>query len=464
MEKLKELIKKAKGITSNSKEVQKGFIFVAIRGNSLDGHDFIEEAFMRGASLAIGQKDLSFYKNYIKVEDSKKTLGELLSYFYGEPYKEVKVIGVTGTNGKTSTTNIINEILNVKEKSGLIGTISYKIGDNIIKSKATTPRAEDWFWFLDLAKKEKTSYVVAEVSSHALDQKRVYPTEFFSTIFTNLTQDHLDYHKTMENYFNAKKLLFTEYKSKFSVINIDDFYGQKLLKNIKQDVITYGKNSKDIKILSFEQGAELNKLELEIFGKKEIFYTNLYGNFQSYNIAASIAFSVFHNIDKEVIREGLLRLKSVPGRFETIKKDDILIVIDYAHTPDALLNVLNTINSMKKNKVITVFGAGGNRDKTKRPLMGKIAKENSDIVIVTSDNPRFEDPIDIINDILTGIENKENVYVEPDREKAIKLSLDIARQKDIILIAGKGHEDYQEIKGVKHHFSDKEVVLKSLSK
>ncbi|PMP90544.1 MAG: UDP-N-acetylmuramoyl-L-alanyl-D-glutamate--2,6-diaminopimelate ligase [Hydrogenobaculum sp.] len=446
-------------ITDNSKEVDKNTIFFAVKGTSKDGHDFIDEAIEKGAPYVVAEHTDKDYKNIVLVEDSKKAFGECVKKHFDNPDESLKVIGVTGTNGKTSTTHIIHAILSQKYKGAIIGTMYYKLGDEIIEAPNTTPGVKTWFNLLSKAKEKGLDFVSAEVSSHALDQLRVYPTKFFATIFTNLTQDHLDYHKTMENYFNAKRRLFKDYQYDVCVINIDDEYGKRLYEEFKDKAITYG-YSKDahLQIEYFNQEDKL--LSFYYKNKRYTLKTNLMGAFQAYNMSASILLSLYMDFDIEDIQNGLLSLSSIPGRFETIDINGVKVVIDYAHTPDALEKLLKTARAITKSRLICVFGAGGNRDKTKRPKMGKIASELSDISIITSDNPRFEEPMDIIKDILKGIDSSKGPMIEEDRRKAIALALDIAKEGDVVVIAGKGHEDYQEIKGVKYHFSDKEEVLK----
>jgi UDP-N-acetylmuramoylalanyl-D-glutamate--2,6-diaminopimelate ligase (EC 6.3.2.13) len=446
-------------ITDNSKEVDNNTIFFAIKGVSKDGHDFIEEAIEKGAPYVVAEKPFKDFKNIILVEDSKKAFGECVKAHFDNPDEHLKVIGVTGTNGKTSTTHIIHAILSQKYKGGIIGTMYYKLDDEVIEASNTTPGVKTWFSLLSKAKEKGLDFVAAEVSSHALDQLRVYPTKFFATVFTNLTQDHLDYHKTMKDYFNAKRRLFKDYEYEVCVLNIDDDYGSMLYKEFKDKAITYGySENAHLKIDYFDQ-------ESKVFGfyyknKHYEIKTNLMGGFQAYNMGASILLGFYMGFDIEEIQRGILSLSSIPGRFETIELNGVKVIIDYAHTPDALEKLLKTAKAITKNRLICVFGAGGNRDKTKRPKMGKIASELSDISIVTSDNPRFEEPMDIIKDILEGIDPSKGPMVEEDRKKAIVLALDIALEGDVVVIAGKGHEDYQEIKGVKYHFSDKEEVLK----
>jgi len=459
---LKEILSYAKGISSNSKEVSEGYVFVAVRGTQVDGHDFVEEALQRGALYALVEREVGIKDpRIIKVEDTRKALGELASLFYGEVSKRLKIVGITGTNGKTTTTHIIESILNKAGiKTGLMGTIYYRLGEKIYEYEGrTTPDPIKWHSTLKAMWEEGASAVVCEVSSHALDQKRIWGTDFYMVGFTNLSQDHLDYHGTMEDYFLAKARLFEEYAYTYAVINEDDPYGKRL-KAIAKNPRTYGREG-DLKILDFQTDFEGSRLRVEYEGKVYDFFSNLRGNFQAYNLSLGILVGFLWGLESQAIQEGIRQVQ-VPGRFETYKGKGFVVIIDYAHTPDALEKVLRTARALCKNRLIVVFGAGGNRDRTKRPLMGKTAEAIADLIVLTSDNPRFEEPMAIIEDILSGIENKGKVLVEQDRRKAIELAISMAQEGDVILIAGKGHEDYQEIKGVKYPFKDSEVVKEVL--
>jgi len=460
---LEELLKGCKGISANSKEVYPGYIFVAIRGTQVDGHSFVREALERGAVAVLVERDVGIEDpRIIRVEDTKKALGELSSLFYGEPSKALKVIGITGTNGKTTSTHIVESILNTAGiKTGLIGTIYYRLGEKIYEYEGrTTPDPIKWHSTLAEMRKEEAKVVVCEVSSHALDQKRVWGTVFHTVAFTNLSQDHLDYHQTMEDYFLAKARLFTEYEYQHALINADDPWGKRLISMAKK-VKTYGKEG-DLKMLDFSTGLEGSRLKVEYEGKEYTFYSNLRGGFQAYNLSLGILLGFLWSLSPEVIQEGIKEVH-VPGRFETYNGNGFMVVVDYAHTPDALEKVLRTAKALAKNRLIAVFGAGGNRDRTKRPLMGKVAEELAELVILTSDNPRFEEPMAIIEDILAGIKDKSKVIVEEDRRRAIEIAIGLAKEGDVVVVAGKGHEDYQEIKGVKYPFKDSQVVKEALS-
>ena len=449
----------SKEITQNSKEVQEGWIFVAIEGTSVDGHQFVKEALEKGASLVYVEKDVGIQDpRIVKVEDTRKVLGELANEFFGKPSQNLKVVGVTGTNGKTTTTHLIESILNKGGiPTGLMGTIYYRFREKVYEyEERTTPDPVKWHQTLRQMLNDGAKAVVSEISSHALDQKRTWSTKFFITLFTNLSQDHLDYHGTMENYFRAKLRLFKEYEWDYAIINADDPYGQRILEELRGKALTYGKRG-NLKILDFQTSLEGSRLKLEWLGKTFEFFSNLRGDFQAYNLSASILVGFLFGLERDAIQEGVKHVL-VPGRFETFSKDGKLAIVDYAHTPDALEKVLITAKKLTKKKLWVVFGAGGNRDKTKRPLMGSVAEKWADVVVVTSDNPRWEEPEEIIGDILKGIKNLNKVIVQKDRREAIKLALQNAKEGDVILIAGKGHEDYQEIKGIKYPFRDQDVV------
>ncbi len=460
---LKDLLKKAKGITSNSKEVEEGFIFFAIKGSTFDGHDFVEEALERGALCAVVERELNLPKT-LKVPSTREALGESAHLFFGKPSEKLKVVGITGTNGKTTTSYIVETILKTAGyKSGLLGTIQYRLGEEVLGSGRTTPDAITWHRTLAKILNKGGTHAVAEVSSHALDQLRVWGTVFEGVIFTNLSQDHLDYHGDMESYFKAKLSLFRDYKYRFAVINADDTYGRRILKEARGEVLAYGKEG-ELRILDFETGFEGSTIKLELRGKTYTFKSNLIGEFQAYNLSAGIGYAFMEGIDPDAISQALKKV-SVPGRFEVHRSDrGFIAIVDYAHTPDAIDNVLRTARKLAKGRLITVFGAGGNRDRTKRPLMGKFAQKWSDIIILTSDNPRDEDPQAIIEDILRGIEDKNKVKVIPDRKEAIEVALSSAGEGDIVAVLGKGHEDYQEIKGVKYPFNDAQVIEEFLQR
>ncbi|MDW8032885.1 MAG: UDP-N-acetylmuramoyl-L-alanyl-D-glutamate--2,6-diaminopimelate ligase [Aquificaceae bacterium] len=460
---LRGILKDARGISANSKEVKEGYIFVAVKGTQADGHSFVEEALHRGAKWVLVEREVKVKDpRILKVEDTRRALGELSSLFFGEPSKSLKVVGITGTNGKTTSTHVVESILNGGGiKTGLIGTIYYRLGEKVYEYEGrTTPDPIKWHSTLKAMKEEGAEAVVCEVSSHALDQKRVWGTNFHTVAFTNLSQDHLDYHHTMEEYFMAKARLFTEYEYEHALINGDDPWGQRLL-GMARRAKTYGRHG-DLKIRDFSTGFGGSWLSVEYEGKEYRFFSSLRGSFQAYNLSLGILLGFLWGLSAETIEEGIREVR-VPGRFETYEGKGFMVVVDYAHTPDALEKLLKTARALAKNRLISVFGAGGNRDRSKRPLMGSVAESLSHLVIVTSDNPRFEEPEAIIQDILEGIQDRKKVLVEPDRRKAIELALHMAEEGDVVVVAGKGHEDYQEIKGVKYPFKDSEVVKEALS-
>ncbi|SEF77692.1 UDP-N-acetylmuramoylalanyl-D-glutamate--2,6-diaminopimelate ligase [Caloramator fervidus] len=451
-----------KKISYNSKQVEKGTLFFCIEGFSLDGHKFAEEAVSNGAVALVVSKNVNLSKNVtlVKVKDTRKAMAIISSNFYNNPLKELKVIGITGTNGKTTSTFMMKSILEAKNlKTGLIGTIYNIIGDNIVEAKRTTPESMDLQFMFRQMVESKCNFCVMEVSSHSLELDRVYGVTFEAGIFTNLTQDHLDFHKTMENYFKAKLKLFE--RTKHAIINIDDSYGRKALDLVNCNVITFGiENLADVfaKNLKIEDSGTIFTL---CYDNQEVdINLHLPGKFNVYNALGCAAAAISLGIDLKTIKLGLESLKSVPGRSEKINsKKGFTVIIDYAHTPDGIENILKATREYTKGKLVILFGAGGDRDKTKRPLMGKAAGSLADFCIVTSDNPRSEDPEKIIQDILPGVESTGCPYkVIVDRKEAIKYALMNANEGDVIVIAGKGHETYQIIKDKVIPFDEKEIV------
>ena len=452
-------------IVFDSRKVKKDSLFVAQKGTQIDGHNFIDSAIDDGASVVVLEQMPEQIKEgitYLKVKDSSKALALLARNYYDNPSSKLKLIGITGTNGKTTTVTLsYNLFKSLGYECGLISTIVNKIGDREIVSTHTTPDSLSLNKLLNDMVKARCEYVFMEVSSHAVDQNRIFGLTYYGGIFSNITHDHLDYHKTFANYINAKKGFFDSLsKEAFSLTNIDDRNGEKMLESTKSRKFTY----------SLSRMADYNAkiIENSFFGLllningKEV-STQLVGQFNAYNLLAIYSIAELCGLKQEEILVGLSKLKAANGRFETYRlKNGATAIIDYAHTPDALLNVISTINEIKlEGKLITVVGCGGNRDKTKRPEMAKIAQEGSNIVILTSDNPRFENPDAIIEDMKKGVVDNESLFCITDRRQAIKLASQLAKDKsDIILVAGKGHETYQEIEGVKHHFDDKEEVLK----
>ncbi len=457
-----------RGISCNSKNVGENFIFVAVKGSREDGNRFIDEAISKGAKAIIVQSakaQTSKKVPFIEVKDVRKALAKLAAEFYGKPSREIKVVGITGTNGKTTVSYLIEALL--KEAGAtpaVIGTINYRFKDKIIPAKNTSPGPIELQSFLSDMLKEGINYAIVEVSSHALDQNRIEAIDFHSAIFTNLTQDHLDYHKTLKNYFRAKAKLFKDIDSNaFVIINNDDKYARKLKKITAARIITYGiENNAEVsaKDIRFDyQHTEFCLLSPQ--GKINL-RSQLIGRHNVYNILATVAWAQKEGLDLSIIKSAIERLSFVPGRLERIDFDgNFGVFVDYAHTEDALRNIIQTLRCLSCNRLIVVFGCGGERDRTKRPKMGRVVSELSDFAIITNDNPRSEDPEAIIRDIKRGI-RKANFCVIPERMEAIKKSLSVAKLGDIVLVAGKGHETYQILKDKILHFDDRQAVRECL--
>lgn len=458
----------------DSRKIKRDDCFVALKGKTSDGHIYLQGAISNGAKVIVVQDDnilpdpFCMHIGIIKVvvPDTRKALAVMSSNFYGHPSKKLKFIGITGTNGKTTTSHLVKSILEASgEKVGLVGTIEYKIGDRVIPATHTTPESLELNELFASMVDEKCTAVSMEVSSHALDQSRVFGLDFNVAIFTNLTQDHLDYHGTMEKYYEAKKTLFTNLKpSSCAVINHDDRRGVQIRDIINTRTISYGITSAaDVQVKNMKFSIAGTELTLNNGYGEFTFTMPLIGKFNVYNVLAAYSAGIALGIPRENIIAGINNIKNVRGRFErVISPAGWTAIIDYAHTPDALENCLITIHDIlptkNRGRIITVFGAGGDRDKTKRPLMGRIVGEYSDIVIVTSDNPRTENPEKIIDDIMHGIIHHASVLREKNRRTAIERAVNCAQPGDIILVAGKGHEDYQVIGKEKIHFSDREVL------
>jgi UDP-N-acetylmuramoyl-L-alanyl-D-glutamate--2,6-diaminopimelate ligase len=512
-----DMEKNISGITYDSRKVKNGDIFAAIKGENFDGHDFIEDAIKKGAvAIVYGQSAISNQQSamlmnkypdiiWIGVKDSRDAVASISHNFYGRPSEKAAVIGITGTNGKTTTSYLMKSILEKWGKDvGLIGTIMYLIKDKAYDAPHTTPEAPDFQALLREMVDKGCGQVVTEVSSHALSQKRVDYTKFRVAVFTNLTRDHLDFHQTMEDYFMAKRRLFTELLTEdgTAVINLDDPYGERLVNDLKcqgsrvkgQRILTYAINNQNADVIAYDikttfkgtsfklkiQNPELQTLNSELMGSPLVGVTNVY------NILSSICAALSLDIPIKIIKEGIAMTGLVKGRFEKVDiGQDFLAVVDYAHTEDALERLLLTARQLleayrfaekteemmkakrheysmpeklegneKTGKIITVFGCGGNRDRTKRSKMGEIAARLSDFVIITSDNPRNESPRSIIRDIEKGMVG-DNYIIIPDRDVAISMAVELASSGDIVLVAGKGHEDYQEIHGKRYNFSDR---------
>lgn len=456
-----------KSIAYDSRKVETGSLFVAIQGFKLDGHDYISEAVAKGATAVIGEKDVDLPENilYIKVKNSRKALSEASSLFFGKPAEKLKVVGVTGTNGKTTTTYLIKAILDEAGYStGVVGTIGVRIKDRLLPSERTTPESLELNHIFSEMLKEGVEYVSMEVSSHSLKLHRVDHINFEVGVFTNLTQDHLDFHINFEDYYASKKKLFS--LSRKAVINVDDESGRRLCRELNIPVLTYAIEEKaDVKaenVTINESGVSFDVCALD--KRKKIRY-RVPGRFSVYNSLAAISACLILGVDLDTIAEALEKVKGVPGRFEPVDEgQDFTVIVDYAHTPDGLENVLSTIKSFARGRIITVFGAGGDRDRGKRPLMGRVVSEYSDYFIITSDNPRSEDPEAIIDDIEKGVNENSKYERIPDRKEAIKRAIELASEGDVILIAGKGHENYQIIKDKVLPFDDREVAREFLKK
>jgi UDP-N-acetylmuramoyl-L-alanyl-D-glutamate--2,6-diaminopimelate ligase len=457
----------------DSRKVERGDLFVAIRGTAVDGHAFVQQAVERGAVAVIMEKDDAVHDFYflharvlkIVVPDSRKALAQCASNFYGHPSAGLRLIGVTGTNGKTTTTHIIKSVLEAAgETVGLVGTIRYLAGSEEIPATHTTPESLELQQLFETMRLRGCTSVVMEVSSHALAMSRVYGSRFAAGVFTNLTQDHLDFHGSMESYFTAKKILFDGLDHEaVAVTNADDPYGQSMVMGTRARCVTYG-SAGAVRAADVSMTMTGTSLTMEWNGERFPVRSPLTGRFNVANVLAAAATGLALGLPPAQITRGVEALTAVKGRFEQIPSPSGWVaVIDYAHTPDALDNCLATIRGILPKgagRIICVFGCGGDRDRGKRPIMGRIASGMSDIIIVTSDNPRFEEPERIIGEILVGVDRGKDVRVEPDRRLAIRTALSLAAAGDVVLVAGKGHEDYQSIRGAKSHLDDREEVEK----
>ena len=458
-------------VTNDSRAVKRDGMFVAFRGYAADGYAFIDEAVAKGARAIVAEKDFKAPANVVKliVEDTRAVFPVIADNFYGHPSEKLKVIGVTGTNGKTTITYIIESILrSAGEEPAVIGTISYRLAGKVVPAKNTTPGPLDLASMLAEAVRSAGRYAVMEVSSHALDQHRVDSIAFDAAIFTNITPEHLDYHKTLEEYFGAKVKIFGRLKKGGAgILNIDDDKVAALKASIKNRVITYGmKASADISVKNIRLSIDNSKFDVTTPKGSFSVSTSLIGRYNVSNILAAVAACDFIGIDRKAIKSGIEAMTFVPGRFEPVQcAQAFKIFVDFAHTEGALYNTLSVLREVSKAKVITVFGCGGDRDRNKRPLMGKAACKLSEHVIITSDNPRSEEPADIVDEIVSGVRgNFSNYEVEIDRRKAIEKALDLAEVGSIVIIAGKGHENYQIIKDKVLPFDDREVVREILLK
>ncbi|NRT33964.1 UDP-N-acetylmuramoyl-L-alanyl-D-glutamate--2,6-diaminopimelate ligase [Clostridium beijerinckii] len=456
-------------INYDSRKASIDDVFVCIKGYATDGHKYIEKAIENGAKVIVIQDDIEIKDEniaIIKCNDTRKALALMGANYYDNPSSKMKIIGVTGTNGKTTTAFMIKHILEESNKKvGLIGTIANFIGDEKIHTERTTPESLELQELFSEMVDKGVEYCVMEVSSHSLALDRVYGIEFQVGIFTNLTRDHLDFHKTFENYYKAKFKLFE--RSRIKIVNVDDNYGRQVindLNNLKcNDIYSFSvKSISDFKAFDEEMGSREIKFKLNL-KEDEQFILNIPGEYNIYNALGAIAACFKLGMPIKDIKSGIENVV-VLGRCERVAKEYNLgyeIIIDYAHTPDGLENILKTAKAFTKGRLISVFGCGGDRDKVKRPEMGKISTDIADITIVTSDNPRSEEPLSIIKDIEAGID-KDNYFVIENRKEAIKKSIDIALDNDVIVIAGKGHETYQVLKDETIHFDEREIVKEIL--
>ncbi len=452
-------------IVLDSRKVQKGSLFVAISGTQTDGHKFIETAVGKGAGAVVCEilpKKIDEAVAYIRVNDSSLVLGLVASNFYGNPSSQLKLVGVTGTNGKTTIITLLHQLfMKLGYKTGMLSTIVNKVQNREIKTDRTTPDAININKILKEMVDEGCEFAFMEVSSHAVVQERIASLEFTGAVFTNITHDHLDYHKTFKEYIRAKKKFFDDLLADaFALVNADDRNSDVMLQNTKANKYSFGlKTMADFKGRVLENEIEGLKMRID----NEELYSLLVGGFNASNLLAIYGVAILLNQKKEEILSVISTLHGAEGRFEVLRSaQGVTGIVDYAHTPDALKNVLETIKSVLSgdSRLTTVIGAGGDRDKTKRPIMASIAAQYSERVILTSDNPRSEDPEAILADMITGIDPVQKRYtmVISNRQEAIKTAFNLSEDRDIILIAGKGHEKYQEIKGVKYPFDDKKIL------
>lgn len=470
-----DLIKsnKVKGICFDSREVEEGFLFIAQKGTNVDGHKFINTAISKGAKYIVCEfipedvKELAQKNNeilFIVVKNSSNALGYIASEYYDNPSKKLKIVGITGTNGKTTTVTLLHNLfMLLGYKVGLVSTIVNKINNREIKATHTTPNAIELNKLFNQMVVEGCEFVFMEVSSHAIVQNRIAGVDFTGGIFSNITHDHLDFHKTFASYIKAKKAFFDNLSPKaFALTNVDDQNGMVMLQNTKAKKYTYSlKTIADFHAIVLENDFEAQLLNIE--GVE--LWTKLIGQFNAYNVLVIYSTAILLGLKKDEILKVLSQLEPAQGRFDSVSTSKgTKAIIDYAHTPDALINVIKTINQIRKSngRLITVVGCGGDRDKTKRPIMARIAAENSDTLILTSDNPRTEEPEEILKDMQSGLDiiTEKKSFTIVNRHDAIKLACQLANKEDVILVAGKGHETYQEVNGVRHHFDDKEEVLK----
>ncbi len=447
-------------IEYDSRKVCAGSMFCCVVGQLFDGHDFAAGAAEKGASALLVERKLPIDLPQIVVKNARKAMAEMAAAFYGYPQREMQMLGVTGTNGKTTTTYMVKAIAEqAGRKVGIIGTIRNMIGSESIHTERTTPESVDLFRLLRTMADARVDLVVMEVSSHALEQFRVHGIKFDVALFTNLTQDHLDYHKSFDNYLAAKKILFLNAKK--AVVNVDDPYSDRIMEGLSIPILTFGvRDRADISATDIDITTSGVRFDLHTPEGEVLMNLAIPGLFSVFNAMGAVGMAQSIGIRLSCIKDGLESVTSVSGRLEPVQTNrGFSVFVDYAHTPDALENVLKTVREFAKGRVICVFGCGGDRDRAKRPIMGEIAGRFSEYAIVTSDNPRTEEPMSIIESIEEGVKRSGTRYtIIENRREAIRYALEHAQDDDVVMIAGKGHENYQEINGTKYHFDDKEIV------
>lgn len=456
-------------IENDHRLVKQGSLFVCVKGYTVDGHDLAKAAVANGAVAVVAEKPLELTVPVIIVKNTTRTMAILADCFYGQPTKRLKLVGITGTNGKTTISHLIEKMVRDNhQKPGIIGTMYTKIADTILETKNTTPDSVTLQKLFHRMVESDVETAIMEVSSHALELGRVHRCDYDIAIFTNLTQDHLDFHKTMERYKHAKSLLFSQLGNSFSspkyaVINLDDAASVDLINATAAHVVTYGIDSEaDVMAKEITVTSAGTTFLLKAFGETRPMQLHLVGKFSVYNVLAAVSAGLCLGLSLQQIIASLEEIHGVAGRFELVNEgQNYTVIVDYAHTPDSLENVLQTVNEFVKGKTYCIVGCGGDRDKTKRPLMAQIACQYADHPIFTSDNPRSEQPADILKDMEAGVKGMEYQVIE-DRKEAIQWAIQKAKADDVILIAGKGHETYQQIGNVKHDFDDREVAREAI--
>jgi UDP-N-acetylmuramoyl-L-alanyl-D-glutamate--2,6-diaminopimelate ligase len=460
-----------RGVSYDSRKSGADYLFFAFPGAKVDGRQFAVQAIEKGAIAIISELPApeGFTGVWLETEHGRRTLATVAGRFLGHPDQRLSLTGITGTNGKTTTAYLCDAIYRQAGKTtAMIGTIEYRLAGRTLPAVNTTPESLDLFELFSTLEREGGTHATMEVSSHALALGRVYAIQFHTAVFTNLTRDHLDFHRTMEEYFAAKELLFNENGARaprYAVVNHDDEWGRRLSVSSRTEVLSYGleagAHARAVRITS---GFEGLRFEIQYDGRAYPVASPLVGKINVYNVLAAWCTAITQGIEPEVIARGIESLDAVPGRFQRVREGQpFLVVVDYAHTDDALRNTIAVARALTKKRVITLFGCGGDRDRAKRPLMGMAAAQASDYVVLTSDNPRSEDPIAIITDALVGVRRSDTPHViQPDREKAIRLAIEQATEGDVVILAGKGHETYQELKTGKVDFDDRTVASKIL--